>query len=87
MMVMTLITVMMMLMLQEEYELTQRKFMRHIINFVSSSDSVPMPRLLIVDFDKQGTYYGLLNDLSFNITFINRDVFVYLHDMRCMEWR
>ncbi|XP_070196653.1 uncharacterized protein [Littorina saxatilis] len=36
----------------EEYELTQRKFMRHIINYVSSTDSLPMPRLVILDFDK-----------------------------------
>ncbi|XP_076445934.1 uncharacterized protein LOC143283637 [Babylonia areolata] len=36
----------------EEYELTQRKFMRHIISFVSSTDSLPMPRLLVLDFDR-----------------------------------
>ncbi|KAL8604081.1 hypothetical protein ACOMHN_024906 [Nucella lapillus] len=36
----------------EEYELTQRKFMRHIISYISSTDPVPMPRLLVVDFDK-----------------------------------
>ncbi|XP_059158979.1 uncharacterized protein LOC131942991 [Physella acuta] len=38
--------------IQEEYELVQRKFMRHIISYVSSMDTVPTPRLIVVDFEK-----------------------------------
>ncbi|XP_071087235.1 uncharacterized protein [Haliotis cracherodii] len=37
---------------QEEYELTQRRFMRHIISFITSMDSSPMPRLAVIDFMK-----------------------------------
>ncbi|KAK7485956.1 hypothetical protein BaRGS_00022822 [Batillaria attramentaria] len=33
--------------------LQYRKFMRHIISYISSIDSTPMPRLLVVDFDRQ----------------------------------
>ncbi|KAK3588393.1 hypothetical protein CHS0354_028970 [Potamilus streckersoni] len=36
---------------KEEYELIQRKFMRHLIRLISNRDqSEPMPRLIIVDF-------------------------------------
>ncbi|XP_012936376.2 uncharacterized protein LOC106011403 [Aplysia californica] len=38
--------------IKEEYELMQRKFMRHIISYVSSMDVVPAPRLIIIDFEK-----------------------------------
>ncbi|XP_048249171.1 uncharacterized protein LOC124124359 [Haliotis rufescens] len=38
---------------QEEYELTQRRFMRHIITFVSNMDTTPMPRLAVIDFDRK----------------------------------
>ncbi|KAK3777048.1 hypothetical protein RRG08_008898 [Elysia crispata] len=37
--------------IQEEYELMQRKFMRHIISYVSTLDEQPTPRLLVVDFE------------------------------------
>ncbi|KAL3880394.1 hypothetical protein ACJMK2_032638 [Sinanodonta woodiana] len=38
---------------KEEYELIQRKFMRHLIRLISNRDqSEPMPRLIVVDFVK-----------------------------------
>ena len=41
--------------LQEEYELLQRKFMRHILklNAITPS-SQPLPRLVVADFVKVG---------------------------------
>ncbi|ESO99070.1 hypothetical protein LOTGIDRAFT_173949 [Lottia gigantea] len=38
---------------QEERELMQRKFMRHIISFMSRLDQTPMPRLILIDLEKQ----------------------------------
>ncbi|KAH9492683.1 hypothetical protein Btru_024553 [Bulinus truncatus] len=38
--------------IQEESELVQRKFMRYIISFISTKDSVPTPRLIVIDFEK-----------------------------------
>ncbi|CAL1535024.1 unnamed protein product, partial [Lymnaea stagnalis] len=38
--------------IQEESELIQRKFMRHIITYISSKDSFPTPRLIVIDFEK-----------------------------------
>ncbi|KAK0062250.1 hypothetical protein Bpfe_008351, partial [Biomphalaria pfeifferi] len=38
--------------IQEESELVQRKFMRFIISFISTNDSVPTPRLIVIDFEK-----------------------------------
>ena len=35
---------------QEVLELTQRKFLRHIYKSVSSEESEPYPRLMVVDF-------------------------------------
>ncbi|XP_055958975.1 uncharacterized protein LOC130014108 [Patella vulgata] len=37
---------------QEERELVQRKFMRHIISFISRMDQTPMPRLIVLDIEK-----------------------------------
>ncbi|PVD34730.1 hypothetical protein C0Q70_06007 [Pomacea canaliculata] len=42
----------------EECELTQRRFMRHIISYVSATDSTPMPRLLVVDFERTACLCG-----------------------------
>ena len=42
---------------QEEYELLQRKFMRHILKLnVIAPSSEPLPRLVIADFVKVGKF-------------------------------
>ncbi|XP_052285089.1 uncharacterized protein LOC127881358 isoform X1 [Dreissena polymorpha] len=43
---------------QEEVELIQRKFMRHILGSIASLDQMPMPRLIIVDFVKDSSSKG-----------------------------
>ncbi|XP_060554389.1 uncharacterized protein LOC132715413 [Ruditapes philippinarum] len=39
---------------QEEVELIQRKFMRHILGSIIAVDTMPLPRLIVVDFVKSG---------------------------------
>ena len=36
--------------LQEVFELTQRKFLRHMMKSVSSQEAEPYPRLIVIDF-------------------------------------
>ncbi|KAL4230338.1 hypothetical protein ACF0H5_010721 [Mactra antiquata] len=42
---------------QEEFELIQRRFMRHIIGAILAVDTMPLPRLIVVDFVKSNLYF------------------------------
>ena len=37
---------------QEEFELAQRKFLRHISMLAGQMDTIPYPRLFVLDFHK-----------------------------------
>ena len=41
---------------QEEYELIQRKFLRHIVKITEKLDAFALPALMVFDFSKSGKF-------------------------------
>ena len=48
----------------------QRKFMRHIVSFLSSMDQVPAPRLFVIDFEKGKAILSLIDFVKPNLPVI-----------------